>query len=75
VEILVALNFSAPRRPAWLKTCLIPVLIGFGISFSFEFLQQFTYSRNPDVLDIFYNTGGAAIGSIAVHVRGKIEKR
>ncbi|MFW5854319.1 MAG: VanZ family protein [Thermodesulfobacteriota bacterium] len=73
--ILIALNFSAPRRPAWLKIYLVPILIGFGVSFSFEFLQQFTYSRNPNVLDILYNVGGAALGSIAIHVREKIGKR
>jgi len=75
LSILVVLNFSGPRRPVWLKIYLVPVLIGFTVSFSFEFLQQFTYNRNPNVLDIVYNVGGAALGSIAIHVREKIEKR
>lgn len=74
LSFLVVLNMPGPRRPVWLKIYLAPVLIGFAVSFSFEFLQQFTYSRNPNILDIVYNGGGSALGSIWIHIREKFGK-
>jgi glycopeptide antibiotics resistance protein len=57
------------------KFYLAPILVGFAVSFSFEFLQQFTYSRNPNVLDLIYNTGGSALGSIGIHILKKTGER
>lgn len=44
------------------RLTLSAALTGLLLSFCIEYFQQFTISRSPNLLDLFYNMAGAAIG-------------
>lgn len=64
--ILVWFSLPRDRRVHLLFGILTPVAAGFLVSLSIEFVQQYSFTRNPNLLDVIYNTAGSMAGVVLV---------
>ncbi len=69
ISFLIFYNFppETQKNGIYMKIYGLPVLTGFLVSISIEYLQQFLFYRNTNIWDVIYNVGGTIIGAVIFH--------
>jgi VanZ family protein len=67
LSLIIFLNVSK-YRSVFSNIYFSPILVGLIISISLEFLQVFSTTRVPTILDVLCNLIGTVIGSISLHI-------
>jgi VanZ family protein len=69
IPLSFILFFNASKhRSVFSNIYFRPILVGLIISISLEFLQVFSITRVPTILDVLCNLIGTVIGSISLHI-------
>ena len=67
LSFIVYFLFRLKNKGGW-EILLLPLIIGGCLSFSVEYLQQFTISRHPHAFDILFNVVGVVMGSSLLYL-------
>ncbi len=67
LSFIVCFLIDLNRKSVW-NVFILPLILGGFLSFSVEYLQQFTMLRHPNVVDIIFNIVGVVVGSSLLYL-------